>query len=193
MIVIKEHIATGRTIEEAIASGISELCLDRDSVSVEVVETPKKGFLGLGGTPARVKLTYEVDLPDVAKPAPKPTPKPEPKPELRSAPKPEPKLEQKPEPKPEPKPPAKTGSKAPAKAGAKNGAEASAKTPSQSRSPKSKTDRPQHRCKSNRQNPPLSRCLQASISRSQAPRRSLSSQRFSAFSAWRLVINAFAP
>ncbi|HWQ51210.1 MAG TPA: Jag N-terminal domain-containing protein, partial [Terriglobales bacterium] len=104
MIVIKEHLATGKTIEEAIASGIAELALDRDSVSVEVVETPKKGFLGLGGSPAQVRLTYEVDLPDTPKPAPRPEPRPEPKPEFKPQPKPEPKPEFKPQPRPEPKP-----------------------------------------------------------------------------------------
>ena len=42
--------------------------MDRDSVSVEVLENPRSGFLGIGAQPARVKVTYEA--PDEApKPA----------------------------------------------------------------------------------------------------------------------------
>ena len=50
--------ATGKTIDEAIANGLKLLGgIDRDLVSVEVLEKPKAGFLGLGGTPARVSLS----------------------------------------------------------------------------------------------------------------------------------------
>ena len=51
--------ATGKTIDLAIESALQELNMDRDSVSVEVLENPKSGFLGIGGTPAKVKVTYE--------------------------------------------------------------------------------------------------------------------------------------
>ena len=82
MTVTMEHIATGKTIEEAIEAGCAALGLDRDSVSVEVLQTPSKGFLfGLGAQDAKVRLTYEVQQPD-PKPqpaAPKPqTPKQQP-------------------------------------------------------------------------------------------------------------------
>ena len=60
--------ATGKTIDLAIAAALEQLNLDRDSVSVEVLDNPKSGFLGIGAQPARVKVTYEV--PDEApKPA----------------------------------------------------------------------------------------------------------------------------
>ena len=60
--------ATGKTIDLAIAAALEELHMDRDSVSVEVLENPRSGFLGIGAQPARVKVTYEV--PDEApKPA----------------------------------------------------------------------------------------------------------------------------
>lgn len=52
--------ATGKTIDLAIAAGLEQLGLDRDSVSVEVLENPRSGFLGIGAQPAKVKLTYEV-------------------------------------------------------------------------------------------------------------------------------------
>ena len=49
----KTFEASGKTIEEAIASALKQLQMDRDDVSVEVLEKPKSGFLGLGGAPAR--------------------------------------------------------------------------------------------------------------------------------------------
>ena len=49
--------AVGKTIDDAIAKGLLELGVDRDDVTVEVLETPKSGFLGIGGTPAKVLLT----------------------------------------------------------------------------------------------------------------------------------------
>ena len=52
--------ATGKTIDDAIAAALEQLGgIDRDLVSVEVLENPKAGFLGLGGTPAKVKVTLE--------------------------------------------------------------------------------------------------------------------------------------
>ena len=56
---IKWIEATGKNEEAAIASALVQLGLDRDDVSVEVLERAKSGFLGLGGTPARVKVSYE--------------------------------------------------------------------------------------------------------------------------------------
>ena len=60
--------ATGKTIDLAIEAALEQLQMDRDSVSVEVLEQPKSGFLGIGAAPAKVKVTYEA--PDEApKPA----------------------------------------------------------------------------------------------------------------------------
>ena len=50
---------TGKTEDAAIAAGLSQLGLDRDEVSVEVLERAKSGFLGIGSCPARVKLSYQ--------------------------------------------------------------------------------------------------------------------------------------
>lgn len=63
--------ATGKTIDLAIQAGLDKLQMDRDSVSVEVLEQPRSGFFGIGASPAKVSLTYEV-------PDPKPVPKAEP-------------------------------------------------------------------------------------------------------------------
>ena len=111
----KTFISTGKTIDLAIESALTQLGLDRDSVSVQVLQQAKAGFLGIGAQPAKVQVTYEApdpvpEAPKVAlssasrskpkAPAKKPEPKPEaPKPE---APKPQPKPEEaKPERKPE--------------------------------------------------------------------------------------------
>ncbi len=51
---------TGKTEDEAVASALSQLGLDRDEVSVEILERAKKGFLGIGASPAKVRVTYEV-------------------------------------------------------------------------------------------------------------------------------------
>lgn len=50
--------AVGRTVDEAVAEAMSALGeTSREAVEVEVVEEAKKGFLGLGGQDARVKVT----------------------------------------------------------------------------------------------------------------------------------------
>ena len=46
--------STGKTIDLAIEAALEQLALDRDSVSVEVVDYPKSGFLGIGSVPAKV-------------------------------------------------------------------------------------------------------------------------------------------
>ena len=62
--------ATGRSEEAAVQNALAQLGLDRDSVSVEVLERARSGFFGLGSSPAKVKVTYEVpDEP--AAPAPR--------------------------------------------------------------------------------------------------------------------------
>ena len=95
---IKTLETTGRTEEAAVQSALEQLGLDRDSVSVEILDRAKKGFLGLGSTPAKVRVTYEV--PDPVEP-PKPA-APVKKPEPVRAPAPEKKPEPRPEKKPEP-------------------------------------------------------------------------------------------
>ena len=105
---------TAKTEDEAIAKGLAQLGLDRDDVSVEILERGRTGFLGIGSVPAKVKLTYEA--PDEPAPAPAPVVKEKPAPAPaapkadthrveRSAPKPQPK----PEPKPAPVPAAPKG------------------------------------------------------------------------------------
>ncbi|MFQ5897144.1 MAG: RNA-binding cell elongation regulator Jag/EloR [Candidatus Methylomirabilia bacterium] len=47
----------GRTPEEAVEAGLGKLAIQREHVLVEVLEEGAKGFLGLGGRQARVRLT----------------------------------------------------------------------------------------------------------------------------------------
>lgn len=51
---------TGRNEEDAIAAALAQLKLDRDDVSVEILERAKSGFFGIGSSPAKVRVTYEV-------------------------------------------------------------------------------------------------------------------------------------
>ena len=55
----KTMVATGKTIDLAIEAALTQLGLDRDSVSVQVLAQPKSGFLGIGAQPAKVEVTYE--------------------------------------------------------------------------------------------------------------------------------------
>ena len=111
----KTIVTSGKTIDLAIEAALTQLGLDRDSVSVQVLQQAKPGFLGLGAQPAKVEVTYEAPdpAPKVAlssasrsKPkAKKPeAPKAEPKSVKTEAPKAEPKSVKTEAPKAEPKP-----------------------------------------------------------------------------------------
>lgn len=54
----KEITVTAKTIEAAVAQGASDLGVDVSAVTYEVLEAPKRGFLGFGETPATVKICY---------------------------------------------------------------------------------------------------------------------------------------
>ena len=67
---------TGKTEEEAILKALAELGLERDDVSVEILERAKSGFFGIGATPAKVRVSYGLEeeetpaVPDVEKSQP---------------------------------------------------------------------------------------------------------------------------
>ena len=84
--------STGKSEEAAIEAALRQLGMDRDEVSVEILERAKSGFLGIGSCPAKVKVSYEapdeepeevvstVEQPSVEKPAePAPVRQPAPK------------------------------------------------------------------------------------------------------------------
>ena len=83
---------TGKTEGEAISKALAQLGLDRDDVSVEILERAKSGFLGIGSSPARVRVYHGPE--DGEKTAPKAEAKPEPEPRQET------KKEFRPEPKP---------------------------------------------------------------------------------------------
>ncbi|MEG0876151.1 MAG: RNA-binding cell elongation regulator Jag/EloR [Oscillospiraceae bacterium] len=51
---------TGRTEDDAVNSALRQLNLQRDEVSIEILERAKSGFLGIGSSPALVKVSYEI-------------------------------------------------------------------------------------------------------------------------------------
>ena len=59
----KTIVSTGKTIDLAVEAALNQLGLDRDSVSVMVLQQAKSGFLGFGVQPAKVQITYEVPDP----------------------------------------------------------------------------------------------------------------------------------
>ncbi len=66
---------TGKNEDEAISKALSQLGMDRDDVSVEVLERAKSGFLGLGACPAKIRVYYG---PEEEEPVVSPTPVPAP-------------------------------------------------------------------------------------------------------------------
>ena len=67
----KTIVTSGKTIDLAIEAALTQLGLDRDSVSVQVLQQAKAGFLGFGAQPAKVQVTYEAPDPIPAPQAPK--------------------------------------------------------------------------------------------------------------------------
>lgn len=51
---------SARTEDEAVRAALEELGMDRDDVSVQIVERARSGFLGIGASPAIVRVSYEV-------------------------------------------------------------------------------------------------------------------------------------
>ncbi len=105
----KTIITSGKTIDLAIESALAQLGLDRDSVSVQVLQQAKSGFLGFGAQPAKVQVTYE---------APDPVPE-APKTALSSASRSKPKAKKPVAPKADPAPNAEPAPKTPAPAAPK--------------------------------------------------------------------------
>ncbi len=68
---IKTLEKSARTEDEAIAAALAELGMDRDDVSVEIVERAKSGFLGIGASPAVIRVSYEAEDEPAAPAAPK--------------------------------------------------------------------------------------------------------------------------
>ena len=61
---------SARTVDAAIEEALKELGMNRDDVSVEILDMGKTGFLGFGAQPARVRVSYETPDPAPVRPAP---------------------------------------------------------------------------------------------------------------------------
>ena len=64
----KTIITSGKTIDLAVEAALTQLGLERDDVTYQVLALPKAGFLGFGAQPAKVQVTYEVPDPVPAAP-----------------------------------------------------------------------------------------------------------------------------
>jgi spoIIIJ-associated protein len=58
---------TAKTLEEAIEIALKELDVELQDVEIDVVSKGKSGILGIGGEPARVRVTVLEKAPDVVK------------------------------------------------------------------------------------------------------------------------------
>ncbi|MBQ7163861.1 MAG: protein jag [Clostridia bacterium] len=54
---MEEKFYTGKTVEDAVAEGLKDLGITKEEATIEVVDEPTKGFLGLGAKAAKVKVT----------------------------------------------------------------------------------------------------------------------------------------
>ena len=135
----KTIVTTGATIDLAIESALNQLGLDRDSVSVQVLQQAKAGFLGFGKQLAKVQVTYEAPDPVVEKVPEKP------KSALGSASRSKPKatkiIDKKAEPEKKPEAPKAEPVKAPAAPKAEKKAEAP-KAPKTEKKAEKKADAP---------------------------------------------------
>ena len=57
---LKQTVATAKTIELAVNAACTELGVTPDSVDYEVLEEPKKGILGIGACDAKVSVTLKM-------------------------------------------------------------------------------------------------------------------------------------
>ncbi len=62
----KEIITHGKTIEAAVEVACEQFGVKPEDVTYEVLEEPKKGFLGMGAVQARVKVIYRLKPAEIA-------------------------------------------------------------------------------------------------------------------------------
>ena len=60
---MKSIEASGKTVKDAIRSGLAELGCDSDDVDIQVIEMGSPGLFGMFGKPAKVKLTVKAEDP----------------------------------------------------------------------------------------------------------------------------------
>ena len=64
------YIFEGKDVEEAVQKGLQSLGVSQDQVTIEVISRGSRGFLGIGASPARVRLILqERPMPSPSQPA----------------------------------------------------------------------------------------------------------------------------
>ena len=58
----KDIIVTAKTVEDAAQNGAAQLGVSREDVEIEVLEEPKKGFLGIGSSDAKIVVRYALSI-----------------------------------------------------------------------------------------------------------------------------------
>lgn len=100
---MREIISTAPTVEEAVNRGCQQLGIEREDCQFEIITLPKKGFLGIGSSGAKVRvfIEEELDVQAIVKEAMEPEKAPEKEPEEKPAVQNTEKREKKPEKKAE--------------------------------------------------------------------------------------------
>ena len=62
----REVITTGKTVEDALAAAAEQLGVSASAIEYTVIEEAKRGFLGLGSTPAKISASYTEKGEDLA-------------------------------------------------------------------------------------------------------------------------------
>lgn len=97
----REVIATGKSVEEAIANAKAQLGVTSEETGFEILDLPKRGFLGFGRAPAKVRVYIEMEEEPVVPPVHRKPERPAPKPAERPVPKADRPAAERPAPKPE--------------------------------------------------------------------------------------------
>ncbi|WP_040226404.1 RNA-binding cell elongation regulator Jag/EloR [Bhargavaea cecembensis] len=59
---MKQTVATGATVEQAVSNALNELGLAREEVVIDVIDEGKKGFFGFGAKDAKVRVSAVFDI-----------------------------------------------------------------------------------------------------------------------------------
>ncbi|MBQ9544830.1 MAG: Jag N-terminal domain-containing protein, partial [Clostridia bacterium] len=58
---------SAKTVEDAIDLACGKLQKKKEDLTIEVIEQPKKGFLGMGSSDAKIRVSYEPTLEENAR------------------------------------------------------------------------------------------------------------------------------
>lgn len=58
---MKEKTVSAKSVDEAVHEALATLGLSQENVEIEIIEEPKKGWLGIGARPAKVRVIEKKD------------------------------------------------------------------------------------------------------------------------------------